>query len=216
MANCYVLKIRIFEDIRMRSQMKALIIIDIQFDFLPGGALAVARGDEVISTINDLQSSYELVVATQDWHPANHKSFFAEHEGKRAFESIQLNGLEQVLWPVHCVQGTKGASLSPLLSTDAIEAIFRKGMDREIDSYSGFFDNGRKKSTGMADYLRGRGVTEVAVCGLAADYCVYYTANDALDLGFKATIIEQASKPIDLIRYQQVKADFQQKGGQVI
>ncbi|WP_134092017.1 bifunctional nicotinamidase/pyrazinamidase [Olivibacter sp. XZL3] len=196
--------------------MNALIIIDIQLDFLPGGALAVERGDEVIPVINSLQASYDLVVATQDWHPIDHKSFFTAHEGKQPFEQIVLHGLNQVLWPMHCVQETEGATLAPELSTKAVEAVFRKGMDREIDSYSGFFDNGRKKSTGMADYLKGRGVTEVAVCGLAADYCVYYTANDALDLGFKAGIIEQASRPIDRRRYEQLKASFQQKGGQML
>lgn len=196
--------------------MKALIIIDVQYDFLPGGALAVNHGDEIVQTINELQPTYDLVVATQDWHPRGHKSFFTSHPGKTAFEEITLNGLNQVLWPEHCIQGTKGAELVPELSTDAVEAIFRKGMDKEIDSYSGFFDNGKKKSTGMADYLKGRGVTEVAVCGVAADYCVYYTANDALDLGFKSSIIERASKPIDQERYARVKADFQSKGGSVI
>lgn len=196
--------------------MKALIIIDVQYDFLPGGALAVDHGNEIVQTINELQSEYDLVVATQDWHPRGHKSFFTSHPNKKAFDEISLNGLNQVLWPEHCIQGTKGAELVPELLTNAIEAIFRKGMDKEIDSYSGFFDNGRKKSTGMADYLKGRGVTEVAVCGVAADYCVYYTANDALDLGFKSSIIENASKPINLDRYEGVKKDFQLKGGTVI
>ncbi|WP_316753820.1 bifunctional nicotinamidase/pyrazinamidase [Pedobacter gandavensis] len=196
--------------------MKALIIIDIQYDFLPGGALAVKQGDEIVQTINDLQSEYDLVVATQDWHPTGHKSFVTSHPGKKPFEEISLNGLNQVLWPEHCIQGTKGAEFVPELSTNAIEAIFRKGMDKEIDSYSGFFDNGRKKSTGMGDYLKGRGITEIAVCGVAADYCVYYTANDGLDLGFKSSIIEHASKPIDLERYERVKKDFQQKGGTII
>lgn len=196
--------------------MNALIIIDVQYDFLPGGALAVNHGDEIVQIINELQSKYDLVVATQDWHPIGHKSFFTSHPDKKPFEEISLNGLNQVLWPEHCIQGTKGAELVPELSTNAIEAIFRKGMDKEIDSYSGFFDNGRKKSTGMADYLKGRGVTEVAVCGVAADFCVYYTANDALDLGFKSSIIENASKPIDLERYERVKKDFQSKGGTVI
>lgn len=196
--------------------MNALIIIDVQYDFLPGGALAVDHGDEIVQTINELQSEYDLVVATQDWHPKGHKSFFTSHPGKKAFEEISLNGLNQVLWPEHCIQGTKGAEFVPELSTDAVEAIFRKGMDKEIDSYSGFFDNGRKKSTGMGDYLKGRGVTEVAVCGVAADFCVYYTANDALDLGFKSSIIERASKPIDVKRYESVKADFQLKGGTII
>ncbi|MFC6100014.1 bifunctional nicotinamidase/pyrazinamidase [Olivibacter domesticus] len=196
--------------------MNALVIIDIQYDFLPGGALAVNHGDEIVPTINELQATYDLVVATQDWHPKGHKSFYTSHPNKKAFEVISLNGLDQVLWPEHCIQGTKGAELVPELLTNSIEAIFRKGMDKEIDSYSGFFDNGRKKSTGMADYLKGRGVTEVAVCGVAADYCVYYTANDALDLGFKASIIEKASKPIDLERYERIKLDFQLKGGIII
>ncbi|NML68697.1 bifunctional nicotinamidase/pyrazinamidase [Chryseobacterium sp. RP-3-3] len=196
--------------------MNALIIIDVQYDFLPGGALAVNQGNEIVQIINELQSEYDLVVATQDWHPAGHKSFFTSHPGKKPFEEISLNGLDQVLWPEHCLQGTQGAELVPELLTNHIEAIFRKGMDKEIDSYSGFFDNGRKKSTGMADYLKGRGVTEVAVCGVAADYCVYYTANDALDLGFKSSIIERASKPIDAERYERVTADFKLKGGTVI
>jgi len=196
--------------------MNALIIIDVQYDFLPGGALAVEHGDEIVQIINEIQSTYDLVVATQDWHPKGHKSFYTSHPGKTAFELISLNGLDQVLWPEHCMQGTKGAELVPKLSTNAIEAIFRKGMDKEIDSYSGFFDNGRKKSTGMAYYLKGRGVTEIAVCGVAADYCVYYTANDALDLGFKASIIERASKPIDVERFRGIKIDFQLKGGTII
>lgn len=196
--------------------MKALIIIDVQYDFLPGGALAVNHGDEIVHKINELQTQYDLVVATQDWHPKWHKSFYTSHPGKEPFEEIKLNGLDQVLWPEHCIQGTKGAEFVSGLSTNAIEAIFRKGMDKEIDSYSGFFDNGRKKSTGMGDYLKGRGVTEVAVCGVAADYCVYYTANDALDLGFKSSIIAGASKPIDLERYDRVKKDFISKGGTII
>lgn len=196
--------------------MKALIIIDVQYDFLPGGALAVNHGDEIVHKINELQTHYDLVVATQDWHPKGHKSFYTSHPCKEPFEEIKLNGLDQVLWPEHCIQGTKGAEFVSELSTNAIEAIFRKGMDKEIDSYSGFFDNGRKKSTGMGDYLKGRGVTEVAVCGVAADYCVYYTANDALDLGFKSSIITGASKPIDLERYDRVKKDFISKGGTIL
>lgn len=196
--------------------MKALIIIDVQYDFLPGGALPVNEGDKIVQVINELQSEYDLVVATQDWHPEGHKSFYTSHPNKNAFDEIALNGLNQVLWPEHCIQGTKGAEFVPELSTNAIEAIFRKGMDKEIDSYSGFFDNGRKKATGMADYLKGRGITEVHVCGVAADYCVYYTANDALDLGFKSSIITRASKPISPERYEDVKENFQLKGGVII
>jgi nicotinamidase/pyrazinamidase len=196
--------------------MKALIIIDMQHDFLPGGNLAVENGDQIIKSINDLQSRYDLVVATQDWHPIDHKSFVTAHPNKKPFEQIVLNGLNQILWPVHCVQGTRGAELVPELNQENISEIFRKGMDKEVDSYSGFFDNGRKKSTGMGDYLKEKGVTEVAVCGLALDYCVYFTADDALNLGFKTIIIEYASKPIDLAEYQLKKKDFQSRGGFII
>jgi nicotinamidase/pyrazinamidase len=160
--------------------MKALIIVDVQNDFLPGGALAVDKGDLVIPTINRLQENFELVVATQDWHPAEHKSFASQHEGRSVFEEITLNGLPQVLWPDHCVQETKGAAFSSQLDQKRIEAISRKGMEINIDSYSGFFDNGKKKATGLGAYLKGRGVTSVFVAGLAADYCVYFTALDAL------------------------------------
>jgi len=193
--------------------MKALILVDIQHDFLPGGALAVAQGDEVIAPANRLQGDYDLVIATQDWHPADHKSFASNHPGKVPFEHIDLQGLDQVLWPDHCIQGSFGASFSEKLDTASIEAIFRKGMDPQIDSYSGFFDNGRKKATGMADYLKGRGINEVHVCGLAADYCVYYTAKDALDLGFKAAILDYATKPIDASNYESIKQDFVARGG---
>lgn len=184
-----------------------------QNDFLPGGALAVSRGDEVIAVINSLQSNYELVVATQDWHPKGHQSFASSHPGKKIFEQITLEGLDQVLWPDHCIQETYGAAFASTLNTSAVEAIFRKGMDPTIDSYSGFFDNGKKKATGMADFLKGRGVSEVHVCGLAADYCVYFTANDALDLGFKANILDFATKPIDLANYEAIKIAFTAKGG---
>ncbi|WP_316822518.1 bifunctional nicotinamidase/pyrazinamidase [Pedobacter gandavensis] len=196
--------------------MNALIIIDVQYDFLPGGPLGVNNGDEIIQTINMLQSTYDLVVATQDWHPIGHKSFYTSHSNKKPFEEISLNGVNQILWPEHCLQGTKGAELVTELSTNNIEAIFRKGMDKKIDSYSGFFDNARKKATGMADYLKGRGITSVAVCGLAADFCVYYTASDALDLGFKSSIIDCATKPIDPKEFEEIKKHFQQKGGTII
>ena len=193
--------------------MQALIIVDVQNDFLPGGALAVPKGDTIMDYINQIQSSYDLVVATQDWHPANHQSFATQHPGRTPFDTIHLKGLPQVLWPDHCVQETEGAALTTTLDTTNIEAIFRKGMDPEIDSYSGFFDNGRKKATGMAGYLKDRGVDEVHICGLAADYCVHYTANDALSLGFKACILDKATKPIDVMNYEQIKKSFQKQGG---
>jgi nicotinamidase/pyrazinamidase len=194
--------------------MKALIIVDIQNDFLPGGALAVQNGDAVIPVINKLQSQFDLVVATQDWHPADHKSFASMHPGKKIFDEIKLNGLPQVLWPDHCVQETKGAEFSSMLDTKKIEAIFRKGMDNNIDSYSGFFDNGKKKATGMGAYLKGRGITSIYVCGLAADYCVNFTALDGLELGFDSTIITDATLPINEGNFKKIIEDFKSTGGQ--
>jgi nicotinamidase/pyrazinamidase len=196
--------------------MNALIIVDVQNDFLPGGALPVKDGDTIIPVINDLQNKFDLVVATQDWHPADHKSFASSHPGKKVFEEIILDGLPQVLWPDHCVQQTFGAEFSTALDTKKIEAIFRKGMDKNIDSYSGFFDNGKKKSTGMADYLKGRGTTSIYVCGLAADYCVYFTALDGLELGFQSTIITDATKAIDENNFKKVLENFKSKGGKEI
>lgn len=198
-----------------KKQMKALIIVDIQNDFLPGGSLAVNDGDKIIPTINQLQNNYELVVATQDWHPAGHLSFASQHPGKHVFEIIDLHGLQQTLWPDHCVQETAGAAFADPLNTSKIEAIFRKGMNRHIDSYSGFYDNGKLKSTGLADYLKGRHVDGVDVCGLAADYCVYFTAMDALELGFATAIIEHATRAIDHNRFEQLKTVFTAKGGSI-
>jgi|SRR5690606_28040257 len=196
--------------------MKTLIIVDIQNDFLEGGSLAVSGGNEVIPIINQLQNDFELIVATQDWHPIHHKSFAKNHNGKNEFEVIDLNGLPQVLWPVHCVQGSFGAEFHKDLNSNKIEAIFRKGMNPEIDSYSGFFDNGKRKNTGLFGYLKDRNVSEVFVCGLAADYCVYFTANDALDLGFKTTIIEKATKPIDAGNWGKLKQTHIAKDGKII
>lgn len=196
--------------------MKALIIVDVQNDFLENGSLAVPNGNDVIPVINEIQTNFELIVATQDWHPADHKSFAANHTGKNTFEVIDLNGLPQVLWPVHCVQGTFGAEFHQGLHTDKIEAIFRKGMDAEIDSYSGFFDNGRRKSTGLFGYLKDRNISEVFICGLAADYCVQFTANDALDCGLKTTILDNATKPIDSGNWEKVKVGFVSRNGHII
>lgn len=193
--------------------MNALIIIDVQNDFLPGGALAVKDGFDIIPIINSIQKEFDLVVATQDWHPAEHKSFASNHPGKKAFEEIDLDGLTQVLWPDHCVQQTRGAEFSKELDTKKIEAIFRKGMDKNIDSYSGFFDNGKRKSTGLGSYLKGRDVNSIFVAGLAADFCVYFTALDALELGFKASIITDATRPIDNGMLPSKLDSFVSKGG---
>ena len=195
--------------------MKALIIVDMQNDFMPGGNLAVSGGNEIVSRINEIQKKFDIVVATQDWHPANHKSFASQHEGKNPFDVIDLNGLEQTLWPDHCVQGTTGANFHKDLNTNKIEAIFRKGTNPEIDSYSGFFDNGRKKATGLHGYLQERNVSSVFVCGLAADFCVYYTAMDALSLGYNTTILDESVKAIDPVNYIDLKDNFREKGGQI-
>lgn len=196
--------------------MRALLLIDIQNDFLPGGSLAVPDGDQIIPIVNALQESFDLVVATQDWHPQSHKSFASNHQGKKIFEQIELNGLPQVLWPDHCVQGTGGADFSKGINWDKTEAIFRKGTNPEIDSYSGFYDNGHLKSTGLAHYLRGRDVTSVYIAGLAGDYCVYFTAKDALAEGFQTYIIENATRPISPEGFRAAVTDVLQKGGYII
>ncbi|SNR34381.1 bifunctional nicotinamidase/pyrazinamidase [Hymenobacter mucosus] len=196
--------------------MRTLLLVDIQYDFLPGGSLAVAGGNEVIPLVNHLQPQFELVVATQDWHPAGHKSFASQHPGHHAFDQIDLHGLPQTLWPDHCVQGTRGAEFSSDLDQNRIEAIFRKGTTPEIDSYSGFFDNGHRKATGLADYLRGRGVTQVYLAGLAADFCVYFSAKDALEQQFEVFFLEDATRAISAEGYQQARADLRSRGGKVL
>ncbi|MGZ6124457.1 MAG: bifunctional nicotinamidase/pyrazinamidase [Myxococcales bacterium] len=178
--------------------MRALILVDIQNDFLPGGALAVPRGDEVVEVANRLQPRFELVAATQDWHPRGHGSFASRYPGKKPGDLAELGGLPQVLWPDHCVQGSEGAAFAPGLEMNRVEAIFRKGTDPGIDSYSGFFDNGHRKSTGLGDYLKGRGIDEVYLLGLATDYCVKFTALDARQLGFRVSLVEDGSRGVEL------------------
>jgi nicotinamidase/pyrazinamidase len=196
--------------------MKALLLIDIQNDFLPGGSLAVPNGDEILPLVNALQSQFDLVVATQDWHPQNHKSFASNHEGQAVFAQIEWNGLPQVLWPDHCVQGSSGAELSTAVDWRKTEAIFRKGTNADIDSYSGFYDNGHLKATGLAAYLKGRKISEVYVAGLAADYCVYFTAKDALAEGFSTFLIEDATKAISKDGFERAKKDIVEKGGHIV
>jgi nicotinamidase/pyrazinamidase len=178
--------------------MRALILVDLQNDFLPGGALAVAEGDQTIPVANRLIPRFGHVVATQDWHPADHQSFAAQHTDRSPGELIDLHGLPQVLWPVHCVQGTRGADFAPGIDRGTIHAIFQKGEDRAVDSYSGFFDNGRRHATGLADHLRARGVTDVWVMGLATDYCVKWTALDALEQGFAVTLVVDGCRGVGL------------------
>jgi nicotinamidase/pyrazinamidase len=178
--------------------MDALLVVDIQNDFLPGGALAVPEGDQVIPIANRLMECFTLVLATQDWHPANHGSFAANHPNRQPGEVIDLNGIMQVLWPVHCVQGSYGAAFSTQFRTERLSEVFRKGIDPGIDSYSGFFDNGRKRSTGLAEYLRGRSVDELFICGLATDYCVKFSALDSIDCGIRTRVIEDACRGVNL------------------
>jgi len=186
--------------------MKALLLVDLQNDFCPGGALAVPEGNTVIPLANALMKNVDLVVATQDWHPANHGSFAANHVGKNVFEMIDLAGLPQVLWPVHCVQNTPGAAFVRELNVKGIHNVFQKGTDPSIDSYSGFFDNGHRKATGLGEYLKQKGVTDVYVLGLATDYCVKFTALDARTLGFKTFFVEDASRGVNLQPTDVVKA----------
>lgn len=178
--------------------MKALILVDLQNDFVPGGALPVPQGDQVVAICNAMQGSFELIVATQDWHPANHGSFAANHAGRKIGEVIEFNGLPQVLWPVHCMQNTSGAAFVPSLDTRRFERVFQKGTDPGIDSYSGFFDNGHRRSTGLGEYLKSKGVTDVFIAGLATDYCVKFTALDARQLGFGTHLVVDACRGVNL------------------
>lgn len=193
--------------------MEALLLIDVQNDFLPGGSLAVDGGDEILPIINKLQEHFSLVIATQDWHPISHKSFASNHPGKQAYDVIELHGKTQVLWPDHCVQASEGAALSPKLSQHRIEAVFRKGTNPEIDSYSAFYDNGYLKSTGVADFLRGKGVKRLYIAGLAGDFCVYYSAKDAIKEGFVTYIIEDAVRSVYPEKFPAVIADILKDGG---
>jgi len=197
---------------------RALILVDLQNDFVPGGALAVRDGDAVIPVANRIQPAFDLIVASRDWHPRDHGSFAANHPGKRVGDVIDLNGLPQILWPVHCVENTPGAEFVPGLDTSRIDRVFLKGTDRDIDSYSAFFDNGHRKSTGMGDYLKERGVRDVYVCGLATDYCVNFTALDALKLGFNVHLIEDASRGVNLKPDDSANAldGIHRAGGQII
>ncbi len=178
--------------------MKTLILVDLQNDFLPGGALAVPNGDAVIPLANQLQGAFKLVVATQDWHPANHSSFAANHPGRKPGEVVQLKKRSQLLWPTHCVQNTHGAELAPGLMRNRINKVFKKGIDTDIDSYSGFFDNGHQRATGLGEFLREKKVKDVYVLGLATDYCVNFTALDAVELGFHTHLVEDACRGVNL------------------
>jgi nicotinamidase/pyrazinamidase len=199
----------------------ALIVVDMQSDFMPGGALAVAEGDALIEPIRDLVLSgrFDVVVATQDWHPPQHISFASRHEGRNPFDVIELYGHEQVLWPDHCVQGTPGAALHPGVPRDWLDAIMRKGNDPAVDSYSGFRNNwnrwGDRPPTGLGGYLRERGITHLLVCGLARDYCVKWTAEDAVEAGFKAQVLWELTRSVDPGGDERVLRDLKASGVEV-
>lgn len=176
----------------------ALLVIDVQPDFCTGGALAVPGGEAILPLVNEIAKRFETVVLTQDWHPADHISFAANHPGKAAFETITLAYGEQVLWPTHCVHGTPGAALHPALDIPHASAIIRKGGHRDVDSYSAFLEADRVTKTGLDGYLAARGITEVYLVGLATDFCVAWSAEDARAFGFKAIVIEDACRAIDL------------------
>lgn len=198
--------------------MRALVLVDIQNDFMPSGALPVPDGDAVVAVANMLAPRFSLVVATQDWHPADHGSFASAHPGAAPGDVIDLGGVEQVLWPDHCVQNTPGASFHSALDVGAVDHVVRKGTDREIDSYSAFYDNGHRKDTGLAEFLRARGVAELVVCGLATDYCVKFTALDALGLGFGVTVIADGCRAVDLTPGdgERAFAEMRSAGAQVL
>ncbi|GJD95614.1 bifunctional nicotinamidase/pyrazinamidase [Methylobacterium iners] len=179
------------------GERDVLVVIDVQVDFLPGGALAVPDGDSVIGPVNALAARFRHVVLTQDWHPPGHASFATRHPGKAAFETVDLAYGPQVLWPDHCVQGTPGAAFVPGLAVDRAELVIRKGHGREVDSYSAFLEADRRTPTGLAGYLRERGFTRLVLCGLATDYCVAWSATDAREAGFEALVVEDACRAID-------------------
>lgn len=199
-----------------------LLVVDLQPDFLPGGALAVAEGDAVLGPIAALMTGglFPLVVATQDWHPAGHVSFASSHPGRRPFDRIPLYDHEQVLWPDHCVQGTPGAELRAGLPWEGAEAVVRKGTDPRVDSYSTFRNNwdadGRRPATGLAGYLRERGVRDVYLCGLARDYCVLWSAEDAVDAGFATTVLWDLTRPVDPASDGAVRRSLEARGARIV
>jgi nicotinamidase/pyrazinamidase len=183
---------------RVNLESNALLVVDVQNDFCPGGALGVPDGDAVVAPINRLARKFRHIVATQDWHPADHISFASNWKGKRPYEIQRINELDQVLWPEHCIQGSAGAAFHPGLHIEAATLILRKGSHRSLDSYSALFENDRKTPTGLDGWLRCLGVTSLWITGLATDYCVLYSALDALDLGYQVTIVEDAVRGVDV------------------
>jgi nicotinamidase/pyrazinamidase len=182
----------------MNPEKSALIIVDVQNDFLPGGALAVKDGDQILPILNSIQPKFQIIVATQDFHPADHGSFASNHPQKNIGDLIDLNGLSQILWPIHCVQGSDGAAFHSDLNQKNWKAIFQKGKNPAVDSYSGFFDNARRGDTGLGEFLKKNGILTVYIAGLALDYCVKYTALDAISLGFETFLLVDATRAVNL------------------
>lgn len=193
--------------------MRALIVIDMQVDFCPGGALAVSGGDEIVGPINDMMPDYDAVILTQDWHPHDHTSFAENHASAAPYSVTTMPYGPQVLWPAHCVIGTPGADFHPALATDVADLILRKGFRPQIDSYSAFYENDHTTQTGLAGYLRGRGLADLTFVGLAHDFCVAWSAIDAAKMGFRATVVEGATRAIDLDGSRdRARADMQAVG----
>lgn len=209
-------------EIQIDRDRSVLLLIDIQPDFLPGGALPVEDGDAILGPVHDLleRDPFGLYVATQDWHPPDHVSFASNHEDAEPMDTIELHGHEQVLWPDHCIQGTEGADLHPQLVWERVSAIIRKGTESESDSYSGFRNNwnpaGERPPTGLAGYLRERGVEQVFLCGLARDICVKWTAEDAADEGFETTYLWDLTRAVDPGSDQRVRRDLEEKGVRIV
>jgi nicotinamidase/pyrazinamidase len=199
--------------------MKALIVVDAQYDFMPGGNLAVPEGDKIIPVVNDLIPKFDLIIFTKDWHPKDHKSFASQHEAKNVFEEIELNGLTQVLWPDHCVQDTLGSEIHKEIDFSKISGdfyFFKKGMDKGVDSYSAFYDNGRKNSTGLSKFLNEKNVSKVFITGLALDFCVAFTAIDSAFEGFETIVIKDATKAINETNTERVFKEFDEANVKII
>ncbi len=199
--------------------MKALIIVDAQNDFFEGGALAVPQSNKIIPIINKLEHKFKIIIFTKDWHPADHKSFASNHKDKKVYDVIDLNGIQQVLWPRHCIQNTFGSEIHKnIIIPEEKSKFFLKGIDPEVDSYSAFFDNEKIHDTGLNDYLIGMKVTDVYICGLAADYCVKYTAIDAIELKFKTYLIADATKAVNINPddYNNALKEMKNKGVKII
>lgn len=197
---------------------KVLLVVDIQNDFLPGGSLAVSNGNKILPAVNRLIDKFDIIVATQDWHPADHISFASNHKSGNEYDVVDLNGISQVLWPDHCIQGSKGAAFHKDLKTDKFAAVIRKGFRKDLDSYSAFFENDKSTPTGLSGFLQTLKITDVFICGIALDYCVYFSAVDSLKCGFSTSIIVDASMGIDFPEdnIENTMNDFKSKGGYLV